>query len=1400
MEGVGERAMGGEVEVEGEGIVEGVGEGIVEGVGEGIVEGVGEGPAEEGRDEGFAGVFHFKFPMSSLKELLQAEGGRGGGREVRVWATVGDAYQDSTQSAYASTRVYSPSLKLAFLGGSPQVLHPPMPFRFYLTASQEDGSLVPSYRLSRHRLLVTPEVTLRTGETRRLLSRTVRRSHATFPLWQADLDLHLELNQEDIGKGIRSLLLQGELRDSEGGRSHTSLVAVPHRSPSGRHLHIFTSTQHPKVGENIILHVRTNFYLDKFRYILLSKGCVVEAGQHSMEASLRTFPLPLVGEVAGVATVVVYSVGQDEHLVATALTFPVDALTGKGLSVDVRAGREAGEVVAEVRARPDTIVALTGVDWASYTLQAGNDLTLPKVLHHLWQGVKVEGEPYEQRWVDQNGGPTDILLLPRPSPALDPNTTFSYAGLLVLTDMDLGVVRGECHGGMGRSECLLPGCYSLLERCDGKFDCPDRVDERGCTERGAMEESLAWYRQHRSSRLWSHYTPPWVWQEVMVGPQGVARLTFTPPHTSTHLALTALAVHPIDGLSVLERALEWRVQEGFLITVEAPETVGVWEQVGIRVTARSHHRHSLTATVTLPASRHYHFVDVTAFPASAHSRHHQPQYHQGGGWTVDEQQHKVEVEALSSRTIHLPILPIHPGHITVVVEVDVEELGTHIHKEIEMNVESPGAVQEHHTSLLVDLTNRAYFFTFLDVSTPGYFVPGSADAHVTVFRGAVGPLTPTQLPTPDLLLGLPMAGCEGATFSILMAGLQAQQQTRTGRKKSRGGNTSKIRPETRLWDKVGQESRRQWSRVKQDSDPWGEAMASHWENFSGQETDSDGTDLRTHLAHLYQTILAHQHPDGGFKHFRSSEGSSTWVTCQVVRALNMASHTWPHLLYVDPQVTDKALRFLLEQQDINGAWSAGPAGSVGDHKLVPPHSSSLTPHSTHTLNLSISAHTMLTLMALKDLPSPLDEQVVAAVSRGRLWLEENLRVVEQVSRPVEVSLVALALHLSYSPRANTAFHHLARNAHQEADYEDDFIIIKYMYWGEDMVPLPSYRVESQRPHLKPRPPHTHDAGNVAATAYALTVYSLRGEILTQSIIRWLHSQRSHDGGWRSTQDTLAAWEALLGHSERWNEDWQRPVTLSVGPLHDLSGATTFTLPPGKPPTLLTHKLPDVSSVRVQGRGSGLAVLQLTSRYHVTNPDLLLAPPTPTFLLTPQASWQGRNGSSIVFHTCIKWLFRDSSDTSGLTVLEVSVPTGYGASPEKLNDLVLSKKVPNLRWAEFAQRKATFFFERITGGNTCVEFHVERWYPVANLSSVLPVKVYEYYAPEHYQTELLDMSEGTLDICQVCGSYQCPNCPILSYYSSGGMGSWQTHHPLCWVLLILPLLLLLLTPPPHQAPS
>lgn len=35
--------------------------------------------------------------------------------------------------------------------------------------------------------------------------------------------------------------------------------------------------------------------------------------------------------------------------------------------------------------------------------------------------------------------------------------------------------------------------------------------------------------------------------------------------------------------------------------------------------------------------------------------------------------------------------------------------------------------------------------------------------------------------------------------------------------------------------------------------------------------------------------------------------------------------------------------------------------------------------------------------------------------------------------------------------------------------------------------------------------------------------------------------------------------------------------------------------------------------------------------------------------------------------------------------------------------------------------------------TCVNFTLERWFPVANMSRYLPVRVYDYYAPGQYAT-------------------------------------------------------------------
>ena len=62
---------------------------------------------------------------------------------------------------------------------------------------QQDNTRVPKWLLQRHRLLVTPEVTLRTSgrsdEIKRLLPKQIKMAHGIYGLWESEIDLSNEL-------------------------------------------------------------------------------------------------------------------------------------------------------------------------------------------------------------------------------------------------------------------------------------------------------------------------------------------------------------------------------------------------------------------------------------------------------------------------------------------------------------------------------------------------------------------------------------------------------------------------------------------------------------------------------------------------------------------------------------------------------------------------------------------------------------------------------------------------------------------------------------------------------------------------------------------------------------------------------------------------------------------------------------------------------------------------------------------------------------------------------------------------------------------------------------------------------------------------------------------------------
>ncbi|KAK7083288.1 hypothetical protein SK128_009999 [Halocaridina rubra] len=58
--------------------------------------------------------------------------------------------------------------------------------------------------------------------------------------------------------------------------------------------------------------------------------------------------------------------------------------------------------------------------------------------------------------------------------------------------------------------------------------------------------------------------------------------------------------------------------------------------------------------------------------------------------------------------------------------------------------------------------------------------------------------------------------------------------------------------------------------------------------------------------------------------------------------------------------------------------------------------------------------------------------------------------------------------------------------------------------------------------------------------------------------------------------------------------------------------------------------------------------------------------------------------------------------------------------------------------------------------------MRRRFPVANHTSVRSATIFEQFAPEHFETIVINATPlAVLDICEVCGSYQCSYCPTYS---------------------------------------
>ncbi|XP_002065192.4 CD109 antigen [Drosophila willistoni] len=1258
----------------------------------------------------FNGTFDFKWPLRELDTLVPSLANM----EVLITATVGEKFYDEMISGYAVARVYNSSVRVAFLGESPQVFKPAMPFTTYLVAEYHDGSPISTNVLRNCSMDISGYVESRNGGRRDWPGKRLLMSQQSAGIWELKIDIRNDLGLSDSKQatdflnGVQNMRLHAvfidnrdELSPREPNRiAEKDLLLVSHYSPRNQHIKITTSTEQPVVGEYIIFHIQTNFFLEEFNYLIMSKGVILVNDRETITEGIRTIAVVLSAEMAPMATMVVWKITPQGQVVADSLTFPVNGISRNNFTVYInnRKARTGEKVEVAIFGEPGSYVGLSGIDSAFYTMQAGNELTYAKIITKMSNFDEQTNGTYKHIWYSHEGNPDELVYFPASSFGVDANRTFEYSGLIVFTDGYVPRRQDTCNRTLGYGECLSGRCYRLEKKCDGLFDCDDGTDEIGCHVRNDTE--LLNYRKYRFSRVLRHYENVWLWKDVNIGPHGRYIFNIEVPDRPAYWMVSAFSVSPSKGFGMLNRALEYVGVQPFFINVEMPSACRQGEQVGVRVTVFNYMTTPIEATVVLHGSPDYKFVHVEE---DGIVRSYNPRT--SGG----EHQFFIYLDAQGTTTVYVPVVPQRLGNIDVTLHV-ATLLGTDTITRT-LQVESDGLPQYRHQSVLLDLSNRAYVLEYMHVNvtqTPEipyqvdrYFVYGSNKARISVVGDVVGPIFPTMPVNASSLLYLPMESAEQNAFSFA-ANLYTIMYMR----------------------------------------------------LINQRNKTLEKNAFYHMNIGYQRQLSFMRQDGSFSLFRSdwnNSDSSVWLTSYCLRIFQEASfYEWENFIWIDSTIIEKNMRWLLQHQT--------PEGSFYEVTWLPDRKMNRTNFANYTSlrnrNITLTSHVLITLATVKDLSGTLGSRVALATQRAIAWIERNMQFLQETPEPFDVAITAYALQLCNSPIAEHVFGILRRHARTIGDF---------MYWGNHELPQPPRKLENQKWFSLPRLPYEYDALNIETTAYALLVYVARREFFVDPIVRWLNAQRLQDGGWASTQDTSAALKALVEYTVRSRIREVSSLTVEIEASSQGGKTQALHIDDTNLARLQSIEIPDAwGTIKVQAKGAGYAILQMHVQYNVDIAKFQTKPPVPAFGLNTRAIFHGRNQSHISYVTCQKWLHTEESERSGMAVLDVAIPTGYWIQQQKLDTYVLSNRVRNLRRARYLERKIVFYFDYLDQEDICVNFTIERWYPVANMSRYLPVRVYDFYAPERFNESIFDaLPTYLLNICEVCGSSQCPYCSIYN---------------------------------------
>ncbi|KAK5916543.1 hypothetical protein CgunFtcFv8_011517 [Champsocephalus gunnari] len=498
-------------------------------------------------------------------------------------------------------------------------------------------------------------------------------------------------------------------------------------------------------------------------------------------------------------------------------------------------------------------------------------------------------------------------------------------------------------------------------------------------------------------------------------------------------------------------------------------------------------------------------------------------------------------------------------------------------------------------------------------------------------------------------------------------------------------------------------------------------------NKSGTTPDEEEIRGRAlgHMLEVYQKQLSYQREDGSFSPFGSSDTSgSIWLTAFVLKCFLQAKP----FMQIEQSVLTRAVTWLLEHQ--------GPQGEFREvGKLI--HT-----EMQEALDSGQVGLTAFVLMALLEDESYADP---GNLSLAQSYLEN--KVASGGVSNYSLCLTAYALALANSPEAGLSLEELT----SRADYKDGV-----MLWTSS-ASLESHDLEPS-------------SAQIEMASYVLLALYKRGSFVEAiQLLIWLTKQINHIGGYRTTQDTVVALQALACYSAFSGAnaiDLRLNITAPESQFASLFSINSS--------TYLAYQRREMNTdtdinLNIYMEGRGFAIFQMNIFYNLESKAfsqiLQLAKEEEAFTLDVDVS-EEKDHNHVMLSICTRLKNNAGVSHTGMVILDVGMLSGFSLSPGAAAPTELIRKM------DILPEKLSLYLDSLNKSEVCIILPLIRKYKVARVQDAM-VKVYDYSEPTRTASRTYNSDAlHNMNACFFCGE-NCDRCrpgititsPLLSSSNS-----------------------------------